>query len=100
MRYLLATLLILSLCSPVMAEPPAVFINGQLHNVDLSGTTYYIMKTTKQGGWVIKALDTTNTDQFRVSYSYVDGNTDVAYHWTNRDALSGASAFRVFDEAF
>lgn len=98
MRYLLAIVIALCLCAPVYAH--WLEDNFFLADVDLSGTTYYLGYKSDQSGWYIKALDTTNADQFRVTYSYVSGNTEYSHHWTNRASMSGASTFKVFDEAF
>ena len=98
MRFILSILIWLSLCLPASAF--WVDENFFLSDADLSGTTYYLGYRTSQGAWYIKAMDRTNTDQFRVTYSYVSENTDYSHHWTNRDTLSGTSSYRAFDEAF
>jgi len=66
------------------------------HYIDISGTTYYFMYTTSGGDWYMKAMDTTNTNQFRTTYYFVVGDADYATAWTNRASYG----FKVFEEAF
>jgi hypothetical protein len=70
------------------------------YNIDLSGTTYYIMKTTTRGAWHIKAIDTSGTNAYRYSYSYVSGDTDYVTAWSNRAATGGVSAYKTYEGAF
>lgn len=70
------------------------------HYVDLSGDTYYVMYVSSNRGWYIKAIDTSTTDQYRFSYSYVSGDTDYETAWTNRASTAGASAYQTFESAF
>lgn len=84
----------------VSASETWVKDNFYTHYVDLSGTTYYIMYLTSNRGWYIKAIDTTNANQYRFTYSYVSGDTDYQTAWTNRAVTSGASAYKAFEDAF
>ncbi len=95
-----AILVVLFSYSPVFAKETWVRDNFYAANVDLSGTTYYIQRVTSKGGWYIKALDTTDTDQFRITYSYVSGDTEYQTAWTNRASTGGTSAYQVFETAF
>lgn len=96
---LMASFLVL-FAAPVFGGGTWIADNFYTYNVDLSGTTYYIMAITTGGAWYIKAIDTTNTDQFRITYSYVSGDTNYAVAWEDRAVVSGVSRYKTFEEAF
>ena len=99
MRYLLAILIVLCL-SPQVCGESWIRENFHLVDFDKSGTTMYLGYQNENGGWYIKAIDQSTTDVMRFSYSYVSENTDYSHHWSNRDALSGASRYQTLEDAF
>ncbi len=91
-------LLLLLLATP--AYGAGVLDNYIQVDMDISGVTWYVGFTTAQGGWYIKAIDTTTADVYRVTYSYVSGETNYPTAWANRAVTAGVSAYRTYSDAF
>jgi len=99
-KFITFSIIFLLLFIPATSFAEDFFSSFRKYKIDLSGITYYIMKTTAYGAWYIEAIDTSTTNQYRFTYSYVSGDTDYQTAWTNRAVTSGASAYKAFEDAF
>lgn len=67
-----------------------------LSDVDMTGAVYYLGYVSSQGGWYIKAIDTSVADVYGFEFAYTAGDTGYAAAWAGRAAL----VYQAYSAAF